>query len=58
MNNPSFSDIECSKCGSSEVKQLPAKWNEGVVIEYYPNWFFCNQCGSRLYVYYEENKAC
>lgn len=58
IKNPVFHDIVCGRCGSNETRQLPAKWTEETITEYFPDWFFCCLCGGRIYLHEEGNKAC
>lgn len=40
-------DTTCFLC-KGKVKPLPNKIEGQKIIDYYPNWFFCEDCGRRF----------
>ena len=40
-----FTKFECSRCRATEHKQIPKEWTDIQIIAYFPEDYFCVQCG-------------
>ena len=52
-NNLWVNHLTCNYCGGNKIKQLP---KDTKFTEWYFEWFFCTDCGYRIFVNPSEEK--
>lgn len=56
MNNQyAYTEEQCGRCGASNYKQIPEQWDDDNHIFFYPDWYFCLECGYHFMI--EEKKV-
>jgi hypothetical protein len=48
-NDYVFTEFICPRCQGTEHKQLVEEWNDTKIISYYPDHYFCCDCGVHNY---------